>query len=503
MAGKIYKARIIGPSTPDEIEKAEESKQLTEDPFSGMVGYESQIRKPPYSFEQLVLLAEAHPVHGAALEQKAVDVVGSGPVLVPRDVDAPEAQKFEIEEWLEGLTEQATITELLNTMWLDHDTVGWGMLEVSRDPQQKARKLFHVPAQTVRAHSDKKRLVQIRQGRQAWFKRWGIGLEEVPMLLSTGRKAPDNTGEEKLANEALLFVRPSRRSTWYGIPGYVSAIGHLTLAVEARDYNIQFFANSREPRLIFIVSGTDEESLDDTLDELEQSLRTQHGQAHRNLLLPLTGDATVKIERITAIQNDLHFTKLMEVTERNILIAHRMPPDRIGAVMRGMLGGNATQNINRVYKSAVVAPAQAMLLDRLNRFMWIEFARFKGAKNPKSVQWKFALEDLDLSDEQLDVQIVVTKVKHNLVTLNEGRELLGMERKEEFGELTLAEFLSQNAPQASAAMAKLLADEQDMLATGRSLAAIVERMDQIDEQLEELLLTGESAKLSDGSEEGA
>src|SRR6266702_2294938 len=51
------------------------SEQLPENPFSGQM---QGLQEPPYRMEQLVFLAEQHPVHSAALEQKTADICGKG-----------------------------------------------------------------------------------------------------------------------------------------------------------------------------------------------------------------------------------------------------------------------------------------------------------------------------------------------------------------------------------------------------------------------------------------
>lgn len=491
---RVCKARFV--SVPgvneDELPGLEHpSKQLVEDPFLGIGGYGAAIPIPPYSLEQLVLLAEQHPVHAAALEQKAIDAVGSGPQLVPVGDNADEKQRDVIKEWLTELVDQQTLVELVHQMQLDYETVGWGMLEVSRDAKGVARQLHHVPAHTVRAHRDNRRYVQIRQNKQAWFKRWGVGLEDVNILLATGRKAPENTAFEKIANELLVFVKPSRRSTWYGIPTYIAGIGYISMALAARDYNIKFFSNAREPRYIIFVEGMDASGVEAALDDLEMSLKTQHKDPHRNMIFPLTGGAKARIERVTAVQNDMHFMRLMEAADRNILASHRMPPDRLGTVMRGMLGGNVAANINRIYKDAVVVPAQLVLKDRLNRFLRVEWARLHGKDEGRGeeLQWEIDFEALDISDEAVDVTNVTLQLKNNVITLNEGRERLGYSSRDDM-DVTLAEFLEAKGLKitASASPAQELVDQ-----FGRTLMAINDRLDSFDQTLTDVLIDGEGA----------
>jgi len=353
------------------------SKQLTEDPFANVAAYGTMVCTPPYSMEQLVLLAESHPVHAAALEQKAMDVIASGVQLEPTEDDAAEEHKDAIMAWLNGLATDATFIEILNAMWLDYETVGWGVLEIGRDPSGVVKKMWHVPAHTVRAHQDNKRYAQMSHGKIVWFKRWNAMTENI--LTSDGRVAWEGVGHDKLANEFLVFRKPSRRSTWYGIPTYIAALGHITLAIAARDFNIKFFSNAREPRHMIVISGVHEEKVDALLEDLGEELKTQHGAGtdpHRNLLLALSGgQVDVVIKSMALPQNDLHFTRLLELTDRNILIAHRMPPDRLGFTTRGSLGGSVTADIIFAYKNGVIAPGQAVLADRLNRFLNEEYPR--------------------------------------------------------------------------------------------------------------------------------
>lgn len=489
---RILKARIVGGDNLGNMSEFP-SKQVISDPFEGISGVgEGATTTPPYNLEQLVVLAESHPVHAAALEQKATDAIGSGPIWIPADDKSPdESQRDEIKEWLESLTENETFVELLNAAQLDYETVGWGTIEVARGADGKVKHLWHIPGHTVRAHRDNVRYVQARQGKAAWFKRWGAGLEDVPLLLANGRKAPKGTDYSKQANELLVLKKSSRRSTWYGIPNYVSAIGHIALAIAGRDYNVQFFSNAREPRLVFLVSGLDKKDVEEYLDELELSLRTQHKEPHRNLILPTTGKTQVKIERVTAIQNDMQFVKLMEQSERNILAAHRMPPDRLGVTTRGMLGGNGSASINRVYKDAVIGPSQLILKDRLNRFIRVEFARHKGLK-PKEgesspIRWKIDFESVDLSDETEDTTNAIAKIRANAITLNEGREIFGMPPRDGM-DVTLSEWLTTNGvPVAMSAGDSDL--DLRMSAMSKTQEAIMGRLEQLDEMITETLLS--------------
>lgn len=456
--GRVMKVIAFGKGETDAdglVKREFPSKQILSDPFQGVSGYGRQLTIPPYSMEQLISLAEAHPIHSSCLEQKVTDIVAGGPMFVPKDEEEGSdlEERDDLIKWWEALTEDYTSLEVLNAMWLDYETLGWGILEVVRDVQGVVQRIYHLPAHTVRAHKSGRLFCQMRFGKQMWFKLWN---EPNHFFALNGRPAPDDTEHERLANELLIFRKPSRRSEWYGIPMYVSAIGHLTLAVAARDYNVLFFENAREPRYVFVLSGLAAD-MDDTIDSLERELKLAHKEPHRNLLLPIEGNASVQIERLTMQQNDMHFTKLMDHTDESILTAHRMPPDRLGIARRGFLGGSVANVTNRIYKDGVVARGQDILEDRLYRFIALEYARAHG-KSPKegeqildTLTWRVDFEAVDISDEVADSSVVVNLVKHEMLTLNEARQKLGYAPREEFEDMTLGEWVKETGGGAPAA----------------------------------------------------
>ncbi|KKL93174.1 hypothetical protein LCGC14_1877320 [marine sediment metagenome] len=447
------------------------SQQIEPDKFKGMYG--TSLVMPPYNFQQLSSLSEMHPVHGAALEQKAADILGQGPHWESITPEASEEQHAALEAWLHGLEREATLSEALSAVLQDYETFGWGILEVLRDVNNVVRGLVHAPAQTVRAHIDRKRLVQVVNERRVWFRRWGAYDDKSdPILSASGNRAPPSTGHEKLANDMLVFRKTSRRSAVYGVPGYVSAIGHIAMSLAARDYNVAFFGNAREPRFMFIAEGPDEEEVDACLDQLEEALSTQHGEPHRNLLVGAIGGVKITVEKMTAVGNDEHFTRLTETSDGKILIAHRIPADRLGAAAKGALGGSVTREVSEVYRDAVVAPTQQMIVDRLNKFILKEFRMPDSAAGSSSLEleWRLALDPLDLSSEPEDVKTTTEMIKADLITLNEGRERLGYVTKGEEFDVTWSVYLKTQglAPEAVAASRAGLTD------------AMHERLDDID-----------------------
>lgn len=470
------------------------SQQIT-DPFSSSGLYGQSIQQPPFVMEQLVMLAESHPIHAASIEQKASDIIASGVQFEPIEIEADEdkidegemkSEKALLDEWWESLFEEFTPLETMIAMHTDFETVGWGALEVVRDIKGIVRRLYHVPGHTLRAHRGGQIFAQHRYGRFVYFKRWGTE-DDKQILSANGHAAPKSTKIDKIANELLIFRKPSRRSSWYGIPTYVSGIGHITLGIAGRDFNVKFFENFREPRHLIIFTGLDED-VDQASADIEEIWKIQlRGEPHHNIFIPLTGDTKVQVIKMGTPMNEMHFAKMVDITDGEILVAHRMPPDRLGIQKRGFLGGNVAQVTNAIYKDGVVSKGQALVESRLQRFVDVEFQKSEVAAGKEAMHHEVSLEELDITDEKMDADISIAYAKSGLFTLNELRIRLGEEEHEPFGEMTLPQYLViLGAPAQMVAAAGVLSDGLDRDRATLN-GEVNRRLDDIDGLLEELL----------------
>jgi len=423
-----------------EAEYANPSMQIT-DPFASVSAYGNLLMMPPYNFQQLVDLADAQPMHASAIEQKTVDIVADGLQFIPVDgeEETDDEERTEMMKWWESLFEEFSSVEVLQSMISDYITTGWGALEVARDINGIVKNVYYIPAHTLRAHKSSVLYAQMRSAKMVYFKRYGI---EGNYYLKSGYKAPDKTNTKLLANELFVFRRPDRHSYWYGIPQYISGIGYITMAISARDFNIKFFDNYREPRHLIIISGL-EGDVDETADEIANIWKTQlQGNPHSNVLLPISGEAKVTIEKMGMPINDLHFSRLMEQVDGEILVAHRMPPDRLGIQVRGFLGGSTARLVNQIYKDGVVSRGQKVVEARLKRFVQDEFNRYRGTDITTELKYKPDLEELDISDAEMDISMTVNLIKSDAITINEGRYRLAYSRLEEFDEMTWSEYIA-------------------------------------------------------------
>lgn len=398
------------------------SSQLPEDLFEGK--HIQGLQDPPYSMEQMVFLAEQHPIHSAALEQKTADIVGRGWEWESQEEDLQDpAPREDIEDWFEALApEELDMKEVLNATWLDTETTGWGLMECVRengDPLGEVKRLYHVPAHTVRAHGSGFKLIQIRGNKRVWFRRWGA-TDNAGQRVEVDQKTGSMTTVTTPANDLFIIKKPARRSTWYGIPGYVSAIGWITLALAARDDNLYLFQNRREPRWAIIMSNlADGEG---TLEEdIRRAFTVDLKSPHRNIIIPITGPGTIDFQKLSAdLKMDGSFDKLSEFANRMILVAHRTPPERVANAAVGALGGNIVEATSRVYKDGVVTAGQEVINSRLNNFLRVEYYE----RNNQTPLWRIGMDDLDVETDQEEADLLINKFKADLLSLGEAREVL-------------------------------------------------------------------------------
>ena len=198
----------------------------------------------------------------------------------------------------------------------------------------------------------------------------------------------------------------------------MSALGWIFLSLAARDDNIHFFNNRREPRWAIIL-----ENIEDDDGKVEAALKdaftSMAGKPHRNIFIPVEGDGKIHFQKMTEDAKDISFDKLQDRAGSEILLAHRTPPDRLGAVRVGPLGGNVAMSASRVYKEGVVSTSQSLLAERINRFIQAE-------SGLSDIGWSWIPRPLDITEEAQDAQVVSAKWTSNIIRLDEARLELKM-----------------------------------------------------------------------------
>jgi capsid portal protein len=188
----------------------------------------------------------------------------------------------------------------------------------------------------------------------------------------------------------------------------------------ATQYNIDYFANKATPRYIVTLKGAKLSA--DAEDKLFRFLQTSlKGQSHRTLYIPLPGDSdTNKVEfRMDPIENGVQEASFNEYRIRNredILVAHQVPLSKIGGGDSSSIAAALAQD--RTFKEQVARPAQKNLEKMLNKII---------REKTDILELKF--NELTLTDEIAQSQILERYVKTQVMTPNEARDALGLPQR--------------------------------------------------------------------------
>ncbi|MGG3759641.1 phage portal protein, partial [Bacillus anthracis] len=345
-----------------------------------------------------------------------------GIVAVPLKEAASQEQYKKLKEFMRNCNPEMTSSEIIRAVWDDYETVGWGIIEVVRNNKGEPSELYHIPAQTVRAHKDKVRFAQIVNNKERWFKKFGYPdnyslVDGRPL----GEKDIAENGTEK-AGEVIVIRKFGSRSSYYGIPNYVSSIGSIVGSQAVRDYNINFFTGKTIPDALLFLEGVDE--IDQgTEDELKAFFSAEtKGEHHKLAVVPVPPGAKARLEKVSPDVKEGSFRLYKQDSAMEICVAHRVPPYRIGWAMTGSLGQTTAKEMNEMYKRSIIEPGQEILEHRLNNQLFRVFAEILGG-----LDWYFKLNEIDTDDREADMQYAADGYEKRILTRNESRKVVGYE----------------------------------------------------------------------------
>jgi HK97 family phage portal protein len=244
--------------------------------------------------------------------------------------------------------------------------------------------------------------------------------QKVVYFRNFGAKNVNPVTGDPRPNEIIHFKAYSPLNTFYGVPDIMSAIGSLHGDQLASQYNIDYFANKATPRYIVTLKGA--KLSPDAEDKLFRFLQTNlKGQSHRTLYIPLPGDNDQsKVEfKMEPIENGVQEASFKEYRKQNrddILIAHQVPLSKIGGGDSSAIAAALAQD--RTFKEQVSRPAQRNIEKMINKIV-----------REKTDILEFKFNELTLTDEITQSQILERYVKTQIMVPNEAREALGLPQR--------------------------------------------------------------------------
>jgi PBSX family phage portal protein len=406
---------------------------------------------PPWNLYELANYYDTSFANHAAIDAKVENIVGLGydfnvaksalfkmeSMMNTEQRDRArnriERTKIELVEWLESLNRNESFTHIMTKFYTDVQATGNGYLEIGRTTSGKIGYLGHIPATTMRARRKKDGYVQIIGQKVVYFRNFGA------------TNANPVTADPR-PNEIIHYREYSPLNTYYGVPDIMSAISSLHGDQLASQYNIDYFGNKAVPRYVVTLKGAKLSS--EAEDKLFRFLQTSlKGQSHRTLYIPLPGDsADNKVEfEMKPIENGVQEASFNEYRIRNrddILVAHQVPLSKIGGGDSGSIAAALAQD--RTFKEQVARPAQKNLEKTLNRII---------SEKTDILELKF--NELTLTDEIAQSQIIERYVKTQVYTRNEARSQLGLPQHPDADD-----FFEMGAKQATDAQADLAGNRE-------------------------------------------
>ena len=381
---------------------------------------------PPYNMYELANFYDTCFSNHAAIDAKVENIVGLGyrfdvtdrtslRLETSEDEGATararsriERAKIELRDWLENLNDDDSFTKIMEKVYTDVEATGNGFIEVGRTLKGDIGYMGHIPATTVRVRRLNDGYLQI------------IG-QAVVYFRNFGATNPNPVTSDGRANEIIHIKSYSPLNTYYGIPDIVSAMPSLIGDQLASRYNIDYFENKAVPRYIITLKGA--KLSGDAEDKMFRFLQTGlKSQSHRTLYIPLPGDTDQnKVEfKMEPIENGIQDGSFKEYRKQNrddILIAHQVPISKLGGSDSGLA---AALSQDRTFKEQVARPAQHHLEKVVNKII-----------KEKTDVLELKFNELTLTDEIAQSQILERLVKTQIMMPNEARQALDLPQRKD------------------------------------------------------------------------
>jgi PBSX family phage portal protein len=382
---------------------------------------------PPYNLYELANYYDSSFANHAAIDAKVANIVGLGYSfhitdrtslrLESREEDSTavekarkriERMKIELRDWLESLNDDDSFTATMKKVLVDFESTGNGYLEIGRNALGQIGYVGHVPATTIRVRRLRDGYLQIIGNKVVYFRNFGA-------------TNPNPVTGDPRPNELIHYKSYSPLNTFYGIPDILSAVSSLIGDSLAAQYNIDYFQNKAVPRYIITLKGAKLSA--DAEDKMFRFLQTGlKSQSHRTLYIPLPGDSDGnKVEfNMEPIENGIQDGSFKEYRKQNrddILIAHQVPISKLGGADSGIA---AALSQDRTFKEQVARPSQEHLEKVIAKII-----------KEKTDVLELKFNELTLTDEIAQSQILERYVRNKIMVPNEARELLDLPQRKD------------------------------------------------------------------------
>jgi len=332
------------------------------------------------------------PTHRAILGQKKILSIG---------------QEFHSENemlirFIENVNIDQTLREVYSSIIDDYYSFGNAYLQIVR--HKTGINLYHIDATKCRISKDQKQ-VYIHPD---WTQYQSTKKDQV--IIPVYPDFDNNTS-------ILHFKDYEPTFSYYGLPDFVAALEWIGIDNHLQKYNLTKFENNFTPSCIVEINGDMGEMEAEEL--VKEAQKKWTGQGNNSKILFLVKNGHTSPANITMLNDsaDGSFMDLQRLTSQNIITAHRWQPAMSGIVSSGKL--NSTGSEIRVawemVMGTIIKDVEGLVLNKIK----------------KTIR---QLTNLDTDDLQIvyepPISFLSDITPSSVLTINEQRELLGFEFKE-------------------------------------------------------------------------
>lgn len=173
------------------------------------------------------------------------------------------------------------------------------------------------------------------------------------------------------------LMEPDINQEIYGVPEYISALQSAWLNEASTLFRRKYYLNGSHAGYILYL--TDALSDETQIDKLKEAMKASKGPGNfRNLMLYAPGGKKEGIQLIpvSEVAAKDEFFNIKNVTQNDVLAAHRVPPQLLGLIPTGTSGFGSVVPAAQVFDINELQPMQARLME-LNDWLGINVIQFK------------------------------------------------------------------------------------------------------------------------------
>jgi len=178
-------------------------------------------------------------------------------------------------------------------------------------------------------------------------------------------------------NEIIQLAQTDLNQQIYGIPEWFGGIQSVLLSEESTLFRRKYYINGAHMGYILVTN--DAGIKDQDAKEIEKQIKQSKGPGNfRSLYLNIgrsQAKEPVQIIPIGDIGTKDEFVKIKDVTEREMLAMHRMPPGLSGIIPQNTSGFGDLEKLMHVYYELEIIPLQKEFLT-INEIMGAEVIKF-------------------------------------------------------------------------------------------------------------------------------